>query len=219
MHSSRVLFAAWLLLSASRAYPAAINIANTGGAGGSAMPIGVADPNYELLLAPPGVPLTATTTSANLLWVPNQANADWISPGANGESNWSIGSYEYQTTFSLDGLDPATAILTGLWTSDNHGCIYLNGADTNECVGDGSFRYLNPFSITTGFVAGTNSLDFLVFNGSTYPNPTGLLVEISGTATAIPEPSSLLLVAIVCVAGIVIRLRRAGTQADQIGQE
>ncbi len=184
-----------------------INVSSTGESGGSLLPIGVVDPNYKLISAPAGTPLTAVTTSANLLWVSSQADAQWISPGPNGESNWSTGTYDYQTTFSLDGLDPATAVLSGLWTSDNSGCIYLNGVDTNDCVGDGDFRALTPFSIYSGFVAGINNLDFVVENGGTYPNPTGLLVEITGTATATPEPSVLVLVGTMFVVGILAKAK------------
>ena len=207
MRSSRLLLILLPLLFAACAYPDAINVSSTGESGGSTLPIGAVEPNYELMSAPAGTPPTAVTTSANLLWVSNQANAEWISPGPNGESNWSTGTYDYQTTFSLDGLDPATAVLSGLWTSDNSGCIYLNAVDTNDCVGDGDFRFLTAFSIDSGFVAGTNTIDFIVDNGGTYPNPTGLLVELTGTATAIPEPSSLSLVGTMFVAGMLTKAK------------
>jgi hypothetical protein len=44
---------------------------------------------------------------------------------------------------------------------------------------------LTAFSLTTGFVQGTNTIDFIVTNGPTAAaeNPTGLFVELSGTGS------------------------------------
>lgn len=54
-----------------------------------------------------------------------------------------------------------------------------------------------PFSISSGFVAGLNNLDFVVANSG--GGPTGLRVEMNGTANLlpapVPEPSALLLMA------------------------
>src|SRR5439155_14931059 len=38
-----------------------------------------------------------------------------------------VGTYTYRTTFDLTGLNPATAILTGQFASDNGAIIKLNG--------------------------------------------------------------------------------------------
>ena len=186
--------AAWIvvftLALASNAFADAITIYNTGqGDDGQALPIGVLDPHYSLISAPPGVPLTAITTSPDPNWVGNQPTADWISPSANGEDSWPAGVYDYRTTFSLDGLNPATAKLYGQWSADNNACIYLNGANTGACLGMGDFRDLTAFLITSGFQPGTNTLDFLVTNQE---YETGLLVEISGDAQSnTPEPGTL----------------------------
>ena len=77
----------------------------------------------------------------------------------------------------------------GQWASDNDACIFLNGVNTNSCTGFQDFGQLTAFMIDGGFVQGTNTLDFMVNNGG---GPTGLYVEISGTAD-VPEPSSILL--------------------------
>jgi len=106
-----------------------------------------------------------------------------------------VGDYDYRTTFNLGGLMPGTAKLSGSWTSDNNACIELNGVNTGICTGAGDFESLHSFSLTSGFVKGVNTLDFVVTNiagGS--DNPTGLIVEISGSASTVPEPSSLLLI-------------------------
>lgn len=171
-----------------------IPIYSTGqGSNGLGLPVGVLDPHYALVSAPPGVPLTAITTAPNGAWVANTSIADWISPGSDGNTWWPVGTFDYQTTFSLAGLNPATAQLSGRWASDNNACIFLNGVNTNVCTPYQNFGVLAPFTITSGFQPGTNTLDFVVYNGGL---PTGVIAEISGTANAsAPEPATLLLAA------------------------
>lgn len=171
-----------------------ININSTGSTGGSALPTGVTDPNYTITASPSGA-APAITAAPNPAWTPNISTADWINPAGTGFVNSPAGSYTYQTTFTLSGTeDPATAMLSGMWSSDNNSCIWLNGVNTNQCIGAGALTSLNPFSITSGFVSGTNTLAFVVNN---IDGPTGVIAEVSGTVSgapsATPEPSSLLL--------------------------
>ncbi len=179
------------------AFGTTISIFNTGeSASGPALSTGVADPHYSLVSAPAGVSLTAITTQP-VYWTSNTSTADWISPGASGAINWPVGNYDYQTTFSLAGDNPATAQLSGSWASDNNGCIYLNGVNTNDCTTFAGFTSLTSFSITSGFVAGTNTLDFEVYNGG---GPSGVFAQVSGTAnptspSPTPESSSWILAA------------------------
>jgi hypothetical protein len=72
--------------------------------------------------------------------------------------------------------------------------ILLNGHSTGNANG-AQFVAWTALTINSGFfVAGVNTLDFIVNNGG---GPTGLRVEISGTAdptgTTIPEPVSFVL--------------------------
>ena len=184
------LIAACGMVPASSAFGSAITIYNTGqSTGGTALTAGTADTHYTLISAPAGVPLTAIATAANPAWTPDTASTDWISPGASGNTGWAAGTYDYQTTFSLTGLNAATAQLAGLWSADNTACIYLNGANTGDCLGSSAYGTLTNFSITSGFIAGINKLDFVVVNGD---GPTGVYAQVSGTASAsaVPEPSS-----------------------------
>ena len=197
----------------SSAFGNSIIIPNTGeGTGGTALLVGTTDSNYSLISAPSGVPLTAIATTPNGSWTVNTSTADWISPGSSGNTSWPVGNYDYQTTFSLTGLNPATAELSGKWAADNNACIFLNGASTGQCVGFASFGALTPFSITSGFDAGLNTLDFVVTNGG---GPSGVIAEVSGTAavigtSAVPEPSSLMLVCAALLSlGVAARLRQA----------
>jgi hypothetical protein len=161
-----------------------ISLFNTGLAEG-----GSVDPNYSLIQSPypylgPNAIVANPPAGA---WVPNTVTSKWISPSANqsqsdgGNAN---GNYTYRTTFDLTGLDPGSASITGQWATDNGGIILINGSSTGQTTGIEAFGGFTPFSISTGFIAGLNMLDFVVNNypGPTF-NPTGLRVEMSGTAT------------------------------------
>ena len=180
---------------AGGAFANTIAVYNTGQAtlGGNAIATGLTDPHYTLISAPMGVTLQAITSTAHPAWIANQTTADWINPTGTGTSNLPPGNYDYETTFDLTGLVPGTAKLSGNWATDNNSCIYLNGVNTGQCTAFAAFGGLTAFSITSGFQAGVNTLEFKVTNGATTNNPTGLLVEIAGTASPVPEPSSLML--------------------------
>ena len=196
MQNEKARFATLLVVCGSMFVPSAfgapIAIFNTGQAtmGGLAQPVGSIDLHYDLA-GPGGTPPTAYATNPNPAWVANQPMADWISPGTDGSQNFPVGTYDYTTTFNLAGFDASTAQLSGSWTADNNATIFLNGVSTGDSVGFADFGSLQPFSITSGFMAGTNTLDFRVTNGGT--SPTGLIAEVSGTVSPVPEPSSWLL--------------------------
>jgi len=69
--------------------------------------------------------------------------------------------------------------LTGQWAADNGvSNILLNGLSTGYSGGD--FNRWTSFTISSGFSAGLNTLDFIVNNGG---GSTGLRVEVTGTAS------------------------------------
>jgi hypothetical protein len=98
----------------------------------------------------------------------------------------------YRQTFDLTGYDPSTAVLSLKMASDNSSWVMLNGMDVNVAViqadiSDTSvFEKLHPFTITSGFVPGVNTLDIVVHNDYL---PTGLLMELSGTADSVVAPA------------------------------
>ena len=128
-------------------------------------------------------------------WVPNTATSRWISPAPNAGTydfdHSSDGIYTYTETFSLTGYKAATASFSGIFSSDNTvDSITLNG--TTLAGSGGSFTSYQPFSSAGGtFNAGLNTLTFVVrnFANGSGSNPTGLRVELAGTA-AVPEPAS-----------------------------
>lgn len=130
-------------------------------------------------------------------WVPETATSRWITPTANAGSFpfdfTSDGIYTFSQSFSLTGFQFKTASLSGVFASDNTvDSITLNGKTITGS--GGSFTSFLPFSSTAGaFQAGTNTLTFTVRNFA-YPaggsNPTGLRVEVAGTAAVVPEPAT-----------------------------
>ncbi len=120
-------------------------------------------------------------------WLANGPDSKWIAPKPSQSPGNAAGDYRYRIRFDLGGLEPSTAVITGRWTSDNQGTdVLLNGVSTGV-TSDGNFGGLgNPFTISSGFVDGTNSLEFVVNNGGSGNNPTGVRIELSGTA----EPES-----------------------------
>ena len=129
-------------------------------------------------------------------WLADSTTSRWITPVTDAavypHDFANDGVYTYTETFSLAGYQVATASFTGMFASDNSvDSIKLNG--TTLAGSGGSFATFQSFSSAGGtFVAGDNTLSFVVRN-SAYPqggsNPTGLRVELIGTAAVVPEPA------------------------------
>jgi hypothetical protein len=70
----------------------------------------------------------------------------------------------FSTTFDLTGYNSASAAITGSWGVDNGAEIFLNGISTGIALTDltatSNFNVLHAFSITSGFIAGVNTLSF-----------------------------------------------------------
>ncbi len=109
-------------------------------------------------------------------WVANTDRSKWIAPLPDSSSALG-GDYAYQTTFDLTGFDPATAVLLGNWATDNLGTdIKINGTSTGLQNGT-QFNAFTPFTVSAGFVAGTNVLEFLLNNADPETGYTGLRVD------------------------------------------
>jgi hypothetical protein len=162
---------------------------------------GAPDPHYQIIAAPsPDVAGAADVVIDNGFpfngyWVHNDAISQWIAPHANendtnGGVSEPVGNYTYQTTFDLTGFDPNTASISGQYTDDNTLVeVMLNGKDVGiSSSSQTDFYTLHSFTISSGFVAGVNTLDFVVYNmpQTAHPNngenPSGFRVEMTGTA-------------------------------------
>jgi hypothetical protein len=198
-----VAFAAALAATTSAGAATITGLYNTGvGSTGTPLPDGtVGDPHYSLVTVPVGSTTdTRVRTSAGGFpigpYLGDDAVSAWIGPNNDSQIDGPGGQYEYQTTFTVAGL-LSTASIFGQWSSDNAGIeILLNGVDTGNLMNPYgppsaySFSHWVPFSITSGFIDGLNTLDFIVMNGngdSDTTGPTALRVEVSAT----PLPAAL----------------------------
>ena len=152
-------------------------------AAGAQLAIGTTDPHYTLSSNDTNFPGPhALTVDPILSWVAAGASSRWISVRASAVGTFGD-VYTYTTTFTLAGVDPATATLTGQWACDDSCTLNLNGAQvaTNPTPG---WLVASTFTIPAGgpFQLGTNTLSFVVTNGT--GGPTGLQVlSISGTVS------------------------------------
>jgi hypothetical protein len=169
--------------------PVAVPIYGTGVANGGGLAAdGTNDAHYTLAASgDPSFPgPNAIVINSNAFpippWAANGPASKWIAPRVNPGGNNSAGSYTYRTTFSLAGLNPATAVLTGQWACDDTCVMRLNGVNVATIPAIGNFSALTPFTIGSGFAAGVNTLEVVVTNGGPGANPTGVRVTVSGTA-------------------------------------
>ena len=151
------------------------------------------DPHYQLIVNPDtgttgalvedsvSYPITGT-------WLVDSPTSKWIGPQLN-TSNSAAGTFTYRTLINLTGRDPSKLIIVGQWASDNYGLdIQVNGNSTANAYSS-SFAAYTTFTIygtNTGlnWVAGTNTLDFVVKNDAL--GYTGLRVEFTLSNLPIP---------------------------------
>ena len=107
-------------------------------------------------------------------------------------------------TFDMTGFNPATAQITGRYSTDNSGIIRLNGVTVGPA--SNTFTAFTGFTLNTNFVAGVNTLDFVTTDAGA---PAALMVDqlvLTATATSSngPEPGTLALLSL----GAVLALAR-----------
>ncbi len=153
---------------------------------GNTLAGGETDPHYMLVSSDdnnfPG-PLTKVVISGTYpmnIWIKNNEVSKWIAPRSDaGEAN-SKGIYIYRITFDLSKFKSGSAVIAGMWTTDDNGVeILLNGKRTENFTPLAAFYGMYPFRINNGFNEGVNTLDFVVNN---VVSSTGIRVEITGKA-------------------------------------
>ena len=150
--------------------------------------------HYALIASPDTIRGLRVATSENGFpippWIGDNTTSAWIGPVGDSALDGSAGDYDYLTTFTIGrSLNAATASITGQWSVDNTGVdILLNGVSLG-ITNNAGFTSFTPFTINSGFVSGLNTLEFVVRNQD---GPTGLRVEMTGTADALgtPEPAT-----------------------------
>lgn len=222
--SFSVVVAAALVATSAHAAPIT-TLFNTGvNAAGVALAHGTnPDPHYALISAPAALGLPTETlviTSAGgwpigPYFVGGDASR-WIvlniNPTAGQNTRYLApqGDYIFRTTFDLTGFNYTTAAISGGWSTDNAGIdIKLNGVSKGGAHASNFDSGFSAFSLTSGFIAGINTIDFVVNNASgASGNPVALRVEMTGTAN-VPEPGALALVGMALFAAGLARRRSA----------
>lgn len=126
----------------------------------------------------------STTPASDWVWASNVSeNADLI----------------FTFSFSLDGFDASTAVLSGLWGVDNVGSVSLNGVLLSNLpsVVTGNFNTLTSIFAgpnSSAFVAGLNVLTFNVGNRGG-PGAFRASVEVNADAKPVSAPATLSLLA------------------------
>jgi hypothetical protein len=203
-----LIVAAALATAITSAHAASITGLKNTGLGVS----GTVDSNYSLNSAVSTTPVITYDSQWPIgPWLANDATSKWITPTASqGESfdPWNSGTYTYTLTFDLTGYNAATAAFSGRLAADNAVQVKLNNSVIGSAAG---FTSWTSFGASSGFVAGVNTLDFVVTNwAQNGGNPTGLRVEFGASSiAAVPEPATyaMLLGGLVMV-GAVARRRK-----------
>ncbi len=155
---------------------------------------GSVDSHYVLTVNPNGAPLDPVIVEDSTVfpiappagpWVANTDRSKWVGPAFFTDMG-AAGDYTYVLGFDLTDFDPSSVIIVGSWATDNAGVdIFLNGVATGNPNPTTQFTALTPFTIATGFQAGTNTLEFVVNNSSV--GYTGLRVDgLRGLGTLLP---------------------------------
>jgi hypothetical protein len=128
-------------------------------------------------------------------WVANSTAGAWIGDNtSNDHSGYNSGnnggSESYSTTFSMAGLAPSTAQITGQWTVDDAGELELNG-NIISTLSTGNWGSLFSFSApSSDFIAGANTLTVVLTNSDDSWEGTQVQITSATADPAVPEPLS-----------------------------
>ena len=155
---------------------------------GAGLAAGAQDTNYILGSSYGYVTSNGTFPLAGQ-WLANTATSSWLTPSADQGQSFdpsTNGTYTWTTSFDLTGFNASTASFSARFAADNSAVAYLNNVQIGTSNG---FASWSDFSASSNFVAGVNTLSFVVTNlAQNGGNPTGLRVEfLTSNVTAVPE--------------------------------
>jgi len=165
---------------------------NTGvDSSGSSLPGGSADSHWSLSGTASGSAKVLSPGSMYVAWSADSTKSAWIGVYDSSSEPTSF-PYYFNETFSLAGLDPTTAVLSGTWWGDDITSIELNGHVINTITYSftGTSWSVNDTGAESGwFNSGLNTLT--VEMNSADGSYDGVRVEVTGTATSLaPQPAT-----------------------------
>lgn len=219
-----------LAVAAQTAFAQSINISTGTNGSGGVLADGVADPNWLISVAGgafgPAVTLFPLDQCCGMGTV-NTTRAKWIgsatSPAGTTPSGWSNATNTViRRTFDLSGYDLSTVGITGTWrAADGILGAFLNGnlLFSSPAMVSGSqvvtnWSADNPFAVALGsahFLAGVNTIEFRMETLNGIYDGMYLDATVSGRISAVPEPSSVALIAtgLLVMLGVARRRSRA----------
>ena len=168
---------------------------------GVSLSLGANEQHYQVAAGSPGI-FTPVVTSHGA-YIANSASSSWISlPGGHSSAT-------YQTTFDLTGYDVSSASLDLNIAVDNSITdVLINGVSTGFSIAYGypAFQSWHNLAISSNFLAGVNTLQFLAVNSG---GPGAFRVEASGDAAAVAEPGTVALFGLGLMGLAMTRKRKA----------
>ncbi|MBI4586788.1 MAG: hypothetical protein HY717_22465 [Planctomycetes bacterium] len=112
-------------------------------------------------------------------WIASTPTSRWISVAAP-DGNSLAGDHRFAVTVKLTAAQAAEAFIAGVWAADNSGVdVVINNGSTG-IANNGGFGAFTSFPADAGkglFVAGENTIEFIVNNAPPDGNPMGLRVD------------------------------------------
>jgi hypothetical protein len=124
------------------------------------------------------------------------SGSGWISTDASSSYNGPA-PYTFSMTFSLAGFDLNTVSIAGLWSIADGGALAINGfvVDTlDQSTGPWGTMHSYTINNPSYLLQGTNVISMTVQQSDQYYEAARFEGTLTGTQTAIPEPSNWLLV-------------------------
>ncbi len=141
---------------------------------GALLAQGLADPHYTVISGPQTG--TQYVPVPNPVWSARTSTSQWISPSATQSASLPAGTYQYRTTFTVTGPPSGLTITVNCSADDTISDVRLNG--TSVATNIGAYNTWLNFTIGTGFVTGTNTLDFYLSNVGS--SSSGLQLQLTG---------------------------------------